>query len=147
MYFSLYTRIFNPICLFLLITFLRFCLFGIVECFEFSDTIYIIDKQITAHRYQCWLVHEDVINYHLGLPDNQISKALLTAYSVNSSVGEVYVSQHFISQVDWNDLIARHPELGSNGLSCFKSYSTIGQTFPGPRDTDQVFDLFLSSDC
>lgn len=112
-YIRMFRLLLNPVILFFLLSFLRFCFVGVVECYDFSDTIYVIDKQISANRYQCWLVHEDIINYHLGLADNQISDALLDANTVNSSQGEVYISYYIIDQVNWNNLIAGHPELVS----------------------------------
>ncbi len=65
----------------------------------------VIDRQLSATRYQCWLVHEDQISYHLGLPDTQIEESVASAMPVNSSQREVYISQYIIDVTNWNNLI------------------------------------------
>jgi hypothetical protein len=64
---------------------LRLFFLGVVECYEFTDCLYVIDRQLSATRYQCWLVHEDQISYHLGLPDTKIEQTVASAMPVNSS--------------------------------------------------------------
>jgi hypothetical protein len=50
-----------------------------------------------------------------------------------------------IDPVIWNNLIQGHPELASEGLSCVKTYSTIGQRYAGPKDAVQIIEWFLTN--
>jgi hypothetical protein len=149
----LFTRVygflFNPICVFLLITFLRFCLFGIVECFEFEDRIYVVDRKISPDRYQCWLVHANLISYHLGLSINQIDTAINNASPIGSSMGDVIIAKRTIDQVNWNNLIVGHPELASDGLTCFMTYSTrsLREVIAGRRHPADTVSEFLCTYC
>lgn len=115
--------------------------------YDYEDYLYVIDRELPNGTFQCWLVHSDLISYHLGLPMEQINQAVDTQHSVISSQGDVYVAVQFIDNTNWNNLIQGHPEIANDGVTCYKRYSTVGQQNLGPRDFTLTFYSFLTTFC
>lgn len=96
--------------------------------------------------FDSWLVHIDHISSHLRLDNAAINRAIFTGdFAFSLTVGEVYISQQFISSIEWSNLIIRHPEMVHSGFSCIIDYYTeLGQC---PRNPGVTLGEFLYSYC
>jgi hypothetical protein len=138
----------SPLFLLLLTLILRVIFLNTVECYSYNSNIITIDRANDPDEtyFDSWLVHIDHVSSHLGLNLTIIDNAILTGYpEFSPTMGEVYISQNYISSIEWSNLIIRHPEMVHTGYSCILDYFVIEDE--GPRNPDETLFDFLYSYC
>lgn len=148
LWFRVYHLVTSPL-FFLLLTLILRCFFlNVAECYSYNSTIFVIDRanENDETYFDSWLVHIDHLSLHLGHNPTAINVAILTGNPlVSPTVGEVYISSHTITSIEWCNLIIRHPEMVHSGFSCIIEYETdLGE---GPRDPVLTVNEFLFSYC
>jgi hypothetical protein len=149
-WFKVYCFLTSPVIFSLFYLILRWFFIDVVECYSFSNHIFVIDRKVDddPDHFDSWLVHSEHALIHLSLNEGQINGAINTCLPVISPTkGEVYISECSINSTEWCNLITRHPELVYDGFSCIRTYSTFNMVFEGPRDPLDTLRDFLRIFC